>query len=406
LNNYFLINSLSGGGAERQVSTLINHLNVNKVICLFEEQSYDVDKDKVLGLFPKLYKSGFIRFLLLPIILFRVKKRVKLDSRTHLISFLQLSNIVGLCCKILWHCRLTVSIRTTTTVYYETNKIGFFTKFLDRLIFKYADVLVTNSIGSKIDLVNNFGIAESKIKVIVNAYDFNEIEYLKMVPLENKAIADLFKNNKVLLSVGRLSFEKGFEESIKIFTKLRKTNSDIKYIIIGQGHFKSYLINVAKAEGLNVYDSIVTTNADLETFDVFFLGFQKNPYQFYQRAFLFFFTSYFEGMPNVLAEAFICGCLCVASDCKSGPREILTSVTDTEKKLIYPYFEFGYLMPLLGGYYSKENVITNEEMWIILLNQLLRSGNIVNTNNEQYKLKIAQFEKESIIAEWKEVLGD
>jgi glycosyltransferase involved in cell wall biosynthesis len=52
-------------------------------------------------------------------------------------------------------------------------------------------------------------------------------------------------------------------------------------------------------------------------------GFVANPYAFMSRSSLFVLSSRFEGLPTVLIEALCCGLPVVATDCPSGPREIL-----------------------------------------------------------------------------------
>ena len=56
---------------------------------------------------------------------------------------------------------------------------------------------------------------------------------------------------------------------------------------------------------------------------VHFAGFQANPFAYLLHADLFVLASHYEGLGNVITEALACGVPVVATDCKSGPRELL-----------------------------------------------------------------------------------
>ena len=57
--------------------------------------------------------------------------------------------------------------------------------------------------------------------------------------------------------------------------------------------------------------------------DVAMPGFVANPYPYMTRARVFVLSSAWEGLPGVLIEALYCGARLVATDCPTGPREIL-----------------------------------------------------------------------------------
>jgi glycosyltransferase involved in cell wall biosynthesis len=57
--------------------------------------------------------------------------------------------------------------------------------------------------------------------------------------------------------------------------------------------------------------------------DVSLPGFVQNPYAYMANSTVFVLSSRWEGLPTVLIEAMACGCSVVATNCPSGPEEIL-----------------------------------------------------------------------------------
>ena len=116
------------------------------------------------------------------------------------------------------------------------------------------------------------------------------------------------QNIPVIISVGRLSKEKGFDILIKAFEKVQK-DIDCRLVIIGDGPLKDELEELADELGI----------AEM----VWMPGYDANPYKYVSKADVFVLSSFFEGLPNTLIEALAVGTPCVATSCKSGPKEIL-----------------------------------------------------------------------------------
>jgi len=110
------------------------------------------------------------------------------------------------------------------------------------------------------------------------------------------------------MGMGRLTRQKDFPTLIRAFAVVR-SQSSCRLMILGEGQDRSKLKRLT--EVLGIQD------------DVDFPGFVANPYRFLSRAKLFVLSSVWEGSPNALSEAMALGVPVVATDCPSGPREIL-----------------------------------------------------------------------------------
>jgi glycosyltransferase involved in cell wall biosynthesis len=112
----------------------------------------------------------------------------------------------------------------------------------------------------------------------------------------------------VLLGAGRLERQKDFPTLLRAFAALRAERR-CRLLLLGEGAWRHRLTAEAAALG-------IAADLDLP-------GFQSNPYPFLARARLFVLSSAWEGSPNVLTEAMALGTPVVATDCPSGPREVL-----------------------------------------------------------------------------------
>lgn len=122
------------------------------------------------------------------------------------------------------------------------------------------------------------------------------------------------EKRKIILSVGRLEYQKGFDRLIESFSKIANDLLDWDLVILGDGPERKNLEFLIDKLGIKGR--------------VFLPGKAGNISDWYKRADIFVLSSRFEGFPNVLVEAMSYGCPVISFDCDTGPSEIIRNGID------------------------------------------------------------------------------
>jgi glycosyltransferase involved in cell wall biosynthesis len=167
----------------------------------------------------------------------------------------------------------------------------------------------------------------------------------------------------------------------------------MKLVFLGQGELEKDLKKVV--EELKIEK------------EVYFLGFQKNPFKFISNSKMFVFSSLYEGFPNALVEAMACEIPVISSDCKSGPREILAPETDLKiETRTIEYAKYGILIPVCdGNYYDAQFPLTTEEMVMAKsIVDLYSSKELLENYIRKAKERVKDFDRGKIILEYDNIL--
>lgn len=130
------------------------------------------------------------------------------------------------------------------------------------------------------------------------------------IPNPLRALPDVeYAREPMILAVGRLTRQKGFDVLIRAFSKVYSGFSDWRLVIVGSGPELPVLRRLCA-------DLNVTSRVE-------FRDPEQNIESWMARAGLVVQSSRFEGFPNVVLEAMGMGAAVISSDCRSGPSEII-----------------------------------------------------------------------------------
>lgn len=293
----FLINDLSGGGAEKILVNLINSLDVNKydITCktLFNQGinrnllkphiKYEYYRENEIRWYPyicKILPSKLLHKII-------IKKKYDLE-----VAFLE-----GPCTKIVGGSD-GKSIAWVHTQFTEKQLFtdGYFNIKQAKKTYLKMDAIVSVSKDVETGLKQFIDV---KTKILYNPILINYCQKEEQIDFDDNYIN--------FVAIGRLNKVKGFDRLINSFSKLSEFNKGVRLYIYGEGPEKENLRNLIR-------------NLNLD--NVFLEGYKENVQGYLKKADVFVCSSYREGYSTVANEAILMGVPVITTDC-SGMKEIL-----------------------------------------------------------------------------------
>jgi glycosyltransferase involved in cell wall biosynthesis len=303
----FLLPTLNGGGAERVALHLLRHLDretCQATLFIFQPTGAywnDVPKDTrvIIG------ASGQERQHLASL---KILRRLVSEAHCHDLIVACLQNRTTY---LAW---LTGAITCRPVIGWIQNSavpgspmLNARHRFLSRQIYPRLTTLVCVSRGVHDSLNAFIPLRRQQVKVIPSFIDREMVTNLACAELPG--ITDAPRQGPLLLGMGRLVPQKGFDVFLRAVRQLHDSGQRVRAIILGDGGERSNLQRLVTELSLEGYVEMP--------------GFATNPFPIMRQADAFVLSSRFEGFALVLLEAMALGLPVVATDCVAGPSEIL-----------------------------------------------------------------------------------
>ena len=288
----FYIPSIEGGGVEKNLYSLIKYLPklIGKIHIITAHKKKNNSKNINYVCPNSNYWSKKNRTLKNIICIYLLIKNFY-SSKAIILSFQ--SNLTSITISKILGFRVLIRLNTSLEKYLS----NIFKKIVFKFFYSLSNIIIVNSkffqkelkkLNLRSHLIYNLNITGKKTKKL----NFFE----------------KFKGLKIL-NIGRLTDQKDQLTLIKSLEILKKKNINFRCSIIGRGEFKNILINEIK-------------NLNLEK-NIKLVGFKDHAEQYISQSDVFVLSSKFEGLPNVLIESQKYDTPIIASNCPTGPNEIL-----------------------------------------------------------------------------------
>lgn len=249
--------------------------------------------------------------------------------------------------------------------YRQRNSTNLFQKILaisgdmwDRYTLRKYDCIVVLTQEDKEENWRDY----NKVIVVPNPASFHSKEIAKL-------------DNNIIISTGRLSYQKNFSSLIQAFKLVVKNHPDWILNIFGTGEEELQLKQLIKDLGLNR--------------NIYLKGYSADVKQDLLGACIYVSSSRFEGFPMSLIEAMECGLPIISYACPCGPKDLINNGSDgfliplgNEKEMaekICQLIDDTHLRKLMGIRAKQKaelyNIDSIVKQWMNLFNNLLNESN-------------------------------
>lgn len=319
-NLLFVIPSLSAGGGEKSLVNLLTQIDYQKYdvdLFLFNHEGLFMDflpkQVKVLSL-PKLYELFSLPFVqsinkliirgkftvAISRVLFTLKNRFISDiSQREQYTWKYLEKSLG---KLEKNYDAAIGFLEKTSTYFCIEKVDALKKIgwvhidydklgmdpdFDSPYFEQLSSIVTVSEECANIFKKRFPDQKDKVEVIYNVVSPTMIKNMADTGSDN--VFQKANDETVILTIGRLHYQKGLEMAIESCRELLDKGYKLKWYVIGEGDEREKLLKLIKENGLEEHFCL--------------LGLKSNPYPYLKQTDIYVQPSRFEGKSIALDEA-------------------------------------------------------------------------------------------------------
>lgn len=297
-NIAFFINDITSSGGTERVTCMISNMlqetcEYNIVIISLNECGGDIkfplDSQVHTTKINKTPQLGIYRFPIVCARLARLVRRYKIDVLIDVDGILDLYSIPV---------RLLTRVKLISWEHfnYHQNPDVPYRRLSRQLAGIFASAIVTLTEQDASLYEDNLKIKRAKILTIPN-------------PMSSHAASTYDSNSKIIISAGRLTYQKGFDMLVNIASEVLPQHPEWKWLVFGEGRDHEKLEQQAKEKGI--------------ASQLLFPGRTVYLSKYLEEAAFFVLTSRFEGLPMVLLEAKSHHLPLISFDCETGPREII-----------------------------------------------------------------------------------
>ena len=291
------------GGAQRTIINLFNNINDEKITIKLvvgdgtgEARKWVNTTEGIIDLEKKRLRYLF----------FSLRKTILREKPDIVFSTMVDSNLICIFACLSIINRPKIIIRETNP-HRNRKEFNFIKRFLIKFFYKYADKIISLSSGVKDEISEDYNLSSKKIITIHNPVEIDKIKSEASIQTKTPW-GNWSKNHYVVISIGRLIFQKGYDVLIESMTKI---SLPVKLIIIGEGEERDNLEK--KISEYNSKDNIMLA------------GFQYDIANWLTKADLFVLSSRWEGFGHVIIEAMASGIPVLSTNCPHGPKDIIVN---------------------------------------------------------------------------------